>query len=162
MSSFKIQPINANLLDSVHQKATQSPRKRMNHNFHEPEDTIQRFLNAIEPGSYIRPHRHINPKKDEIFLILKGKGAVVIFDDSGNITSIHPLNTKKGYWGVDIEGGVYHTIISLAKGSVFYEIKAGPFRSDADKGFAPWAPEENTEGAKTFLNQLEKKVQTNG
>lgn len=162
MSKFKIQPIDITLLNKVRHKAVHSPRLRMNHNFHEPEDTVQRFLNAIEPGSYVRPHRHINPKKDEIFLVLTGKGAIVTFDNLGGVSAVYPLNPQKGYWGVDIEGGVYHTIVSLAPGSVFYEIKSGPFDPEADKGFADWAPEEKTEAAKTYLNQLEAEIQTDG
>jgi cupin fold WbuC family metalloprotein len=42
----------------------------MNYNFHQAEDCLQRFLNAIEPESYIRPHRHINPEREEIFLLI--------------------------------------------------------------------------------------------
>ena len=158
MPVFKIQPIDRSLLQAVQQKALDSPRKRMNHNFHEPQDTVQRFLNAIEPGSYIRPHRHLNPVRDEIFLVLKGKGAVVVFDDLGRIETIHPLDTTEGYWGIDIEGGAYHTIVSLEEQSIFYEIKPGPYNPDADKGFAPWSPEENTEMVKPYLKKLEDKI----
>ena len=46
----------------------------MNYNFHERlDDPVNRLLNALEPGTYLRPHRHLNPKKDEIFLLLRGR-----------------------------------------------------------------------------------------
>ena len=66
--------INEQLLDETQAKALQSPRLRMNYNFHERlDDPINRLLNAMEPGTYLRPHRHLNPAKDEIFLLLRGK-----------------------------------------------------------------------------------------
>ena len=46
-------------LTSLTQQAKQSPRLRMNYNFHsELEDPVQRLCNAMEPGTYVRPHRH--------------------------------------------------------------------------------------------------------
>ena len=54
--------INEQLLDETQAKALQSPRLRMNYNFHERlDDPINRLLNAMEPGTYLRPHRHLNP-----------------------------------------------------------------------------------------------------
>ncbi len=158
MNPLIAQPIVQKLLELTTQKALKSPRKRMNHNFHQPEDVIQRFLNAIEPDSYIRPHRHINPEREEIFLVLKGKGAVVLFDDQGVVDNIYLLDASLGFWGVDIPGGLYHAIISIEPGSVFYEIKQGPYNPDADKGFAPWSPEEGSEEAFDYLNQIRQLV----
>ena len=64
--------INEALLDETTGRAKQSPRLRMNYNFHEhSDDPVNRLLNALEPGTYLRPHRHLNPKKDEIFLLLQ-------------------------------------------------------------------------------------------
>ena len=76
MSSVK--KIGDNLLNEVIEKANQSKRKRKNFNFHAVfDDPINRMLNAIEPGSYIQPHKHENPDQREVFLLLKGKLAVV-------------------------------------------------------------------------------------
>lgn len=56
--------INEALLDETTGRAKQSPRLRMNYNFHEHlDDPVNRLLNALEPGTYLRPHRHLNPKK---------------------------------------------------------------------------------------------------
>jgi len=39
-------------------KYLDNPRKRQHGNIHESyEDPYQRFLNALNPGSYIRPHK---------------------------------------------------------------------------------------------------------
>ena len=67
-------PIDLSLLNQVSKIAVDSTRKRKNFNFHQLEDPVQRFLNAIEPGSYIQPHRHKEPLRDEAFIILRCKG----------------------------------------------------------------------------------------
>ena len=63
--------IDLELLDMVSSKAKESPRLRMNYNFHQSlEDKCHRMLNAVEPGSDIPIHRH--PDKDESFVVLRG------------------------------------------------------------------------------------------
>lgn len=155
-----MQIIDNHLFSKISKRAAESERKRTNHNFHQLPDPAQRFLNAIEPDSYIRPHRHLNPPKDEAFLVMKGHGAVIIFSDLGEIDSIVELNIRKNIMGVDIPGGLYHTIVSLESGSVFYEVKAGPFNPGLDKGFAGWAPAENTTEAVDYLNTLKEHIQS--
>lgn len=156
---MKTKIITNDLLTQVSQEAQTTPRKRKNYNFHQQEDKVQRFLNAIESDSYIRPHCHIHPSKDEVFLVLKGRGAVFIFDEQGYTQDIYELNTAKGLYGVDIPGGLYHTIVSLENGSVFYEIKEGPFDPQAAKYFAEWSPEEETVEATEYLNNLKKEAE---
>lgn len=151
---MKTKIISQKLLEQVSGEAALDSRKRKNHNFHQPEDKVQRFLNAIEADSYIQPHRHIAPSKDEVFLVLKGKGAVIIFDEKGGIEEVYGLDPKTGSFGIDIPGGVRHTIIALEDGSVFYEIKEGPYNPEAAKHFCEWAPKENTVEAKQYLNFL--------
>lgn len=140
--------INEQLLDETQAKALQSPRLRMNYNFHERlDDPINRLLNAMEPGTYLRPHRHLNPAKDEIFLLLRGKVAVFLFDEEGNITEKTILNPKEGAYGAEIKAGTWHGLLVLESGSVIYEIKQGPFAPLAPENLAPWSPEaEDTKG----------------
>lgn len=154
MTHQNVRRINQSLTSSLTQKARQTPRKRLNFNFHQPQDRVQRFLNAIEPESYIRPHRHTNPSQDEIFLVLKGKGAVIIFDERGKIEETILLDAQAGHWGVDIPGGIYHTVVALEKESVFFEVKEGPYQPSTNKTFAPWTPEENTREAEDYLKSL--------
>ena len=82
--------IHSDLLDQVVKEARASDRRRMNFNFHQLEDPANRMLNAIEPGSYIRPHRHLEPPRDEAFFILRGQGVVVLFKDCLLYTSPSP------------------------------------------------------------------------
>ena len=50
-------PIDTDLLAAVCEAAAASPRLRSNHNLHGLGDLVQRFLNALQPGTYVRPHR---------------------------------------------------------------------------------------------------------
>ena len=150
--------INDDLLRSVIEKARVSPRKRMNHNFHSRlDDPLQRMLNCLEPDTYIRPHKHEDPDKCEAFILLKGKVAVIEFDDYGNISSHTVLKAGTGCYGAEIAPRIYHTIIPLEEGSVVYEIKNGPYSPLNDKNFAAWAPKEGEEGCRAYAEELIKR-----
>lgn len=65
----------------------------MNYNFHDSMDApIHRMLNALEPGTYLPPHRHKNPDKEEVYLVLRGSLLAILFDDEGNVTEKVHLN----------------------------------------------------------------------
>ncbi|MDR3252194.1 MAG: WbuC family cupin fold metalloprotein, partial [Tannerella sp.] len=137
-----------------------SPRLRMNHNFHDRlDDPLNRLINAIEPDSYLRPHRHINAGKTEIFLLLRGKAALFLFDDEGNITEQVVLDPLSGVYGGEIEPEVWHTLIILETGSVVYEVKTGPFTPLAPDEFASWSPAvEDVPAAQEYMNKLKSKI----
>jgi cupin fold WbuC family metalloprotein len=151
-----IRRINQALLDRVTREAAQHARLRMNYNFHQHEEPVQRFLNAVEPGSYVRPHRHSDPPKWELFVCLRGRGAALVFDDDGRIAEIHRLDPAHGDYGVEIPASVWHSIVSLAPGSVFLEIKEGPFEAKRAGAFAPWSPAPDDPGVAAFLAALER------
>lgn len=143
------------LLDQVTLQAQQSPRLRKNYNFHDsPEDSLQRMLNAIEPNSYIQPHKHENPDKREAFFILRGSLLVVEFNDDGSIHQNTLLNHKTGILGCEIAQRRFHSLISLEKGTIIYELKDGPYDPVDDKNFASWAPMEGEEGCTAFIEKL--------
>ena len=106
--------------------AKESPRLRMNYNFHQSlDDKCQRLLNALEPGTVVPIHRH--PTKDESFVLLKGKIRVNLFDDAGKVTETVVLNPSDDVYGVDIPKNVWHNVECLESGSVIFEVKEGPF-----------------------------------
>jgi len=143
------------LLDELSQKAGTSPRKRLNHNFHDDlADPINRMLNALEPGTYLQPHKHENPDKREVFIVLRGSLVVVFFDNSGNPTEFVLLDPVKGNHAVEIPVGAWHTLISLETDSVVYEVKDGPYLPLSDKNFASWAPKEGDVNCSEYLEQL--------
>jgi cupin fold WbuC family metalloprotein len=150
-----IRRIDNSLLDNLCQEAEENRRKRKHLNFHSSyEEPVQRLLNAIEPGSYIRPHMHKDPDKIEIFIALKGRFMVFIFDDHGTVTDRIELVPAGEVMGLELAPGTWHTIAALEKGSVAYEVKNGPYVETTDKNFAKWAPEEGTEEGTEYLNYL--------
>ena len=147
--------IDNSFIEVTSQKARQSPRKRMNYNFHpQPEDRLQRMLNAMEPGTYIQPHKHENPDKVEAFFCLRGRLLVVEYDSTGNITDHMVLDSRTGHFGCEIPARSWHSIISLEAGSVAYEVKDGPYDPAVDKNFAPWAPREGEPQCDAFINKV--------
>jgi len=148
--------INEKLLSQVTSLAKLSPRKRMNYNFHENGDeTLQRMLNALEPDTYIAPHRHT--EQIEIFLLLKGKLTVIYFDDAGIITNFTKLDPLEGQYGLEIPKGVWHSILAEESGTVIYEIKEGPYIPNVGIDFADWAPDAmNTVACEQYLLKLKR------
>lgn len=148
--------INRQLLDEVTAAAKSNPRLRKNWNIH-PHDEFpaHRLLNAMEPASYIRPHRHLDPLKDETFMIVRGKLGILIFDDKGVVTEKLLLAAGGDNLGADIPAGVFHTAVSLEEGTIFFEAKAGPYVPLADNEKPAWAPEDGP-AATDYLAALEK------
>jgi cupin fold WbuC family metalloprotein len=146
-------------LANLSEKAAKSPRLRKNLNLHEfAGDTLQRMLNAFEPGTYICPHKHENPDKRELFILMKGRILIVIFDNDGKVTNSILLDKEKGNYAVEIAPRTWHSVISLKKGSVACEIKDGPYNEKTDKKFAPWAPLESDATAADYLQALMEEV----
>ena len=125
--------IDMQLLNLVSEEAKDSPRLRMNYNFHQSlEDKCHRMLNAMEPGTVVPIHRH--PTKDESFVILRGKVRVTTHNDDGSIIEDVVLSQESGNYGVDIPKNVWHKLESLEPGSVIFECKEGPFVEHEEVG----------------------------
>lgn len=147
--------VDTNFVDLISAKAKSAPRKRINHNFHkEYDDTLQRLINAIEPYSYIQPHKHEEPDKREIFFLLKGTVLVVEFDDDGNIADHIILNAEKGNIVAEIAERTWHSIFALEESSVVYEFKDGPYVPVTDKNFAKWAPKEGDAECNAYIDSV--------
>jgi len=153
-----VQLISNSLFDEVAGRAENSPRLRMNHNFHSgPTDNPHRFLNVLLRGTYIRPHRHFQPPKSESFLVLEGVAEVIIFDDQGAITARYSLGAESPQgrvWGIDIPPGLWHTILARTARVVCYEVKPGPWEPGSDKEYAPWAAAEDDSDAMAYCQAL--------
>jgi len=138
--------IDNKLLDSLSVRACNNPRLRVNYNFHDSlEDPINRLLNAMEPGTYVPPHRHSNPNRDEIFLVLRGKIAMFIFNDDGTVRTTFEMSPELEVKGMEIEAGVWHSLVVLESGTVLYEIKNGPYVPLSPENLASWAPDINNQ-----------------
>lgn len=118
--------IDEKLLNEVSTQAKESPRLRMNYNFHDSlQDKCHRMMNAVEPGTDIPIHRH--PTKDESFVVLRGKVRSTTYNDDGSVMENVALCVEEGRFGVDIPKGVWHKLESLESRSVVFECKEGPF-----------------------------------
>ena len=143
------------LLDELVMKAKASPRLRANHNVHEDlHEPVQRLFIAIEPGSYVRPHLHPEAEKWEFFLVLRGKLAVLLFDEKGVVLRREVLSATGPLRGFEIPPNTWHCVVALESGSVFFEVKQGPYIPMSDKGFAAWAPKEGESGSETFTRWM--------
>ena len=149
--------IDRELIQATLEKARQSPRRRMNYNFHAgPQDNPHRFLNVLLENTYIAPHRHLRPPKAESFLVLEGQIAMFCFADDGSVRSRHVLEHGAGTEavGIDLPAGVWHSLTAVSPYAVCYEVKPGPWDPATDKEFAPWAPREGEAGAAEYLRAL--------
>jgi cupin fold WbuC family metalloprotein len=155
---MKIELIDEALLEETIARAEASPRLRTNHNFHPTlEDNPHRFLNVMRRGTYVTPHRHLDPPKSEAFVILRGTIAFFTFDDRGELERTHVLgdpSQREHPYGIDIAPGVWHALAPLSETVVCYEVKPGPYSATNDKDFAPWAPPEGDARCAEYVEAL--------
>ena len=149
----------ADQLNALVTQAEGSQRLRQHQNIHTGfDEPCQRLFNAIEPGSYIRPHRHLSVPREELLVAVRGLMALVTFDDAGTVQRIVRFGSEK--YGADLAVGVelpsqtWHTILALVPGSVLLEVKAGPFDPNQPKDLAPWAPVEGDRAWVEYLGAL--------
>lgn len=150
-------------LDELVMQAEVSPRLRQHQNIHATfDDPCQRLFNAIEPGSYIRPHRHASVPRDELLVAIRGLMALLIFDDEGQVKRVVRFGSQK--YGPDFAVGIevtpttWHTVLALVPGSVLLEIKPGPFDPAQPKNLADWAPAEGSQRVHKYLSDLHKSL----
>ena len=118
-------------------QAQASPRRRANLNVHAHlDEPVQRLAIAMEPDTYIRPHRH--PHTWELLLPLAGRFAVLHFDEAGALTGRTLLGDDCLL--SETPAGGWHAVLSLDPGAVIFEVKQGPYQPIADADCAPWSP----------------------
>lgn len=121
-------------MDEISSQAKDSPSFKMNLDLRNGEnDTSQRMLNAIEPGSVVPVHRHRNTS--ETVVCLRGKLVEEYYDDLERMCTESIVLTPNGQTvALNIPAGQWHTIRSLESGSVILEVKDGKFEplSDVD------------------------------
>src|SRR6478609_2435397 len=109
------------LITTVIEHSRTNPRRRMLLPFHKSaDDGLHRMINAVQPDSYIRPHRHADPPKAEAWVMLRGAAAFFTFEDDGSVRDCARLAAGSDVFGADLVAGVYHTVIALDPDTVFY------------------------------------------
>ena len=115
------------ILDDLTAKAKESPRLRMNLDLRDSsEDTSQRMLNAIEPGSEVPIHRH--QKTSETVVCLRGRLVEEYYDElERTCTDRIELSPNGPVVALNIPAGQWHTVHALESGTVILEMKNGKY-----------------------------------
>ncbi len=135
--------------------AAKSPRRRAFRNLHRDfAEPVQRVLIAIQPDSYVPPHRHVEAQQWELFVVLAGSVDFFQFDEQGRITDRRTLTAGAALVGLELAPGHWHSIVAATEGAVFLEVKQGPFDPSQPRHFAAFAPGEQDAQAAVYLNWL--------
>ncbi len=137
--------INDNLLSVLHWKAKENERLRMNMDMRTtPEDTSQRMLNALEPGTKVPIHRHLNTS--ETVICLEGCLDEVFYEELPNVDAGGPIHDgeraldetcfkevarfrlcpKEKKYGIQIPPMVWHSV-KVHEPSTIFEAKDGRY-----------------------------------
>jgi cupin fold WbuC family metalloprotein len=147
--------LDINIIKKGIEASRKSERKRIILPIHRQQDArVQRMLNFLQPGTYIRPHKHPLKDASESIIVLQGALRFFIFDNNGKVNNDYYVTTALTESVLDIEPGVWHSFVVLEKDTVIFESKKGPYNALEDKQFARWSPEEYTPEAKHFINEL--------
>ena len=140
-----IQLINDNLLSVLHWKAKENERLRMNFDLRTTaEDTSQRMLKALEPGTHVHIHRHL--KTAETVICLEGCLDWVFYEELPNMDAGGPVHDgevaadehqfvevarfricpREQKYGIQIPLGVWHSI-EVHEPSTIFEAKDGAY-----------------------------------
>lgn len=115
------------ILDKLTEEAKASPRLRMNLDLRNgEEDSSQRMLNAIEPGSPLPIHRH--QKTSETIVCLRGRLVEEYYDElERRCTEAIELSPNGPVVALNIPAGQWHTVRALESGTVILECKDGAY-----------------------------------
>ena len=118
--------IDEQLLDEISVEASENNRLRKNFNLHNSfDDKVQRLLNAMEPGTEVPIHRHLNTV--ETYFVIRGSLIVSIYDDMKKPVRTVTLNPTNGKYVVTIPVGEWHSVEVIDKGTVIFEVKEGQY-----------------------------------
>ena len=122
-----VDKISQAILNELTAKAKGSPRLRMNLDLRNGnDDTSQRMLNAIEPGSEVPIHRH--QKTSETVVCLRGRLVEEYYDELERIcTEAIELSPNGPVVALNIPAGQWHTVRALESGTVILEMKNGAY-----------------------------------
>ena len=125
------QIINEDFVNRLLEQAKESPRLRQNFDLRtSTNDTSQRMLNALQPGTEVPIHKHA--ETSETVVCLCGKLEEIIYEQVENETCFreikrHQLCPAEGMYGIQIPAGTWHTIRVLEP-SVIFEAKDGAYK----------------------------------
>ena len=159
MEFTAIKRLNQDLIDRVARQARENSRLRQNYNFHDLSEKVQRFINVLQPGTYVRPHRHrraVGVNGFEFFLVLQGTLGVAVLNERGEIGRWEQASAQGPTRGIELAEGTYHTLVALEPDTVILELKEGPYNPGSDKEFLAQFPLEGTGEAEALVAMWEQ------
>ena len=143
IEKMEIIEINDNLLAALHLRAADSERLRMNYDLRTTaDDTSQRMLNALEGGTRVPIHRHVETSvtticlhgcMDVVFYDLKPNehcgGPVMGEGMEANVLERYRVRLwpREGRYGVQMPLGAWHSV-EVYEPSTIFEAKDGAYR----------------------------------
>lgn len=119
--------LNKRLMDDLSAQAKENPRLRQAFDLRTtPNDSSQRILNAVEPGTILPIHRHRG--STETIIVLCGKVVQHYYNDAGVKTASYELAPNSAQVGMSVPVGQWHALESLEEGSVIFECKDGAYQ----------------------------------
>lgn len=151
----KVFNLDLNIIEEGLKVSRKSKRKRIILPIHREQNSgVQRMLNFLQPGTYIRPHKHPLKHATESIIVIQGALRYFVFDGSGNITHEYRLSSEVTDCVMDIEPNVWHSFVVLQRDTIIFESKIGPYNILTDKEFARWSPEEGSAESHVFMEKL--------
>lgn len=142
---MEVQLINKDLLSELHKKAVTNERLRMNFDLRTTaDDTSQRMLNALQPGTKVPIHRHL--KTSETVVCLEGCLDWVFYEELPTVAEGGPVHNgetaadesqfvettrfrvcpRDGQFGIQVPKGAWHSVI-VHEPSTILEAKDGAY-----------------------------------
>lgn len=119
------------LLDRLIDEAKDSPRLRIGMDMrNSAEDSSQRMLNALMPGTKVDIHRH--KESAESVICLRGRLDEILYDDNGNETERIHLSPADGQYGCQVPAGAWHTV-EVFEPSIIFEAKDRKYGEDGSE-----------------------------
>lgn len=120
-------------LDSLLDKAQANERLRQNFDLRtSADDTSQRMLNALMPGTKVPIHQHTDTT--ETVVCLRGRLDEIIYEANTNNGQTTYTETQRislcpaqGTYGCQIPQGAWHTV-EVIEPSIIFEAKDGAYR----------------------------------
>ena len=142
---MEVQLINKELLSELHVKAADNERLRVNFDLRTTtEDTSQRMLNALEPGTHVPIHRHL--KTSETVICIEGCLDWVFYEELPGVETGGPVHDgetavdetcfvetarfrvcpREGQYGIQVPKGAWHSVV-VHEPSTILEAKDGKY-----------------------------------
>lgn len=118
--------IDKKLIDSLILKAQNDSRLRTAYDLRNSvDDSSQRILNVLLPGTQVPVHRHLY--SSETTVIIYGRLTIIYYDEEGHENERISLSTQGGITAVQIEKSRWHGVL-VTEPCALIEVKDGPYR----------------------------------